>query len=154
LPADAHARRISERELDRGARRAALLLSEACTKKAHRRSREKYRGFDRLFGAIEARKRPLSILDPASVARPHQPGGHTSMQRHGGSTPVPTRFDNIFANEDEQSAAARYSSSDEDITEATNTRRNNYLRCFGDRAARTFDADRKKLLTIGNFWYD
>ena len=67
---------------------------------------------------------------------------------------LPTRFDNIFANEDEQSAAARYNSTDDDITEATNTRRNNYLRCFGDRAARTFDADRKKLLAIGGFWYD
>lgn len=72
----------------------------------------------------------------------------------GGSNPIPTRFDNIFANEDEQSAAARYSPSDDDITEATNTRRNNYLRCFGDRAARTFDTDRKKLLAIGGFWYD
>lgn len=72
----------------------------------------------------------------------------------GGTIPVPTRFDNIFANEDEQSAAARYSPSDDDITEATNTRRNNYLRCFGDRAARTLDADRKKLLAIGGFWYD
>ncbi|HEX8877566.1 MAG TPA: hypothetical protein VF777_12520 [Phycisphaerales bacterium] len=94
-------------------------------------------------GSINFETRP----DPENI-----PLFHWSSD--GGSNPVPTRFDNIFANEDEQSAAARYSPSDDDITEATNTRRNNYLRCFGDRAARTFDADRKKLLAIGGFWYD
>ena len=72
----------------------------------------------------------------------------------GSTNQLPQRFDNVFANEDEQSESARYNTSDDDITEATNTRRNNYLRCFGDRAARTLDTERKNLIAIGGFWYD
>lgn len=67
---------------------------------------------------------------------------------------VPKRFDNLFANENEDSDQAIYSSADDDITEATNTRRNNYLRCYGDRATRRFDDKTGQLIALGNFWYD
>jgi type II secretory pathway pseudopilin PulG len=64
------------------------------------------------------------------------------------------RYDNLFTNEDEDSADLVYSSKDDDITEATNARRNNYLRCFGDRATRRFDDKTGQLVALGGFWYD
>lgn len=67
---------------------------------------------------------------------------------------VESRFDNIFANENEDSDKAIYTSADDDITEATNTRRNNYLRCYGDRAMRRFDEKTGQLVALGGFWYD
>jgi hypothetical protein len=65
-----------------------------------------------------------------------------------------SRYDNLFANENEDSETAIYSSGDDDITEATNSRRNNYLRCFGDRAVRRFDEKTGALVALGGFWYD
>lgn len=65
-----------------------------------------------------------------------------------------TRYDNLFANENEDSDTAVYTSADDDITEATNTRRNNYLRCYGDRAMRRFDEKTGQLVALGGFWHD
>lgn len=67
---------------------------------------------------------------------------------------VASRFDNIFANEDETSEKSVYSSTDDDITEATNSRRNSYLRCYGDRANRRFDEKTGQLVALRGFWYD
>ncbi|MBY0113085.1 MAG: hypothetical protein K2Y21_09700 [Phycisphaerales bacterium] len=67
---------------------------------------------------------------------------------------VRSRYDNLFANEAEDSEKSVYSSAADDITEATNSRRNNYLRCFGDRATRRFDDKTGQLIALGNFWYD
>ena len=95
-------------------------------------------------GSVNFETRP----DPENI--PLFPGWTGSEQHRSPHT----RYDNLFANEDEESQSSVYSSTDDDITESTSSRRNNYLRCFGDRATRRFDDKTGHLIALGNFWYD
>lgn len=95
-------------------------------------------------GSVNFETRP----DPENI--PLFPGWTGSEQHRSAHT----RYDNLFANEDEESQSSVYSSTDDDITESTSSRRNNYLRCFGDRATRRFDDKTGQLIALGNFWYD
>lgn len=92
-------------------------------------------------GSVNFETRPDPENIPVMFAEPG------TDQRHA----IPSRFDNLFANEDDSSERSAYSSTDDDITEATSARRNNYLRCFGDRATRRFDDKTGQLIALGGF---
>lgn len=85
--------------------------------------------------------------DPESIA----------IKFSGGFTSGIPKYDNLFANEDEDSDGSRYTRSDDEITPATVGRKNNYLRCWGggpDGANLGSDPASGQTNAIRSFWYD
>jgi hypothetical protein len=68
------------------------------------------------------------------------------------------KYDNIFANEDENGDGKSYSRADDRITpENFDKRKNNYLRCWGGDGKGsnlTIDPVTKQITSIIDFWYD
>mgnify|MGYP002150338172 CR=1 FL=1 len=66
------------------------------------------------------------------------------------------KFDNVFANEDDTKDGQSYSTtSDEKISPTTFNRRNNYLRCYGDKGSNITSTQTSGVIdTVSNFWYD
>ncbi|MBX3379732.1 MAG: hypothetical protein KF805_06530 [Phycisphaeraceae bacterium] len=69
-----------------------------------------------------------------------------------------SKYDNIFANEDENGDGKLYSRDDDRITPANvDKRKNNYLRCWGGDGKGsnlTIDPATKQITSIIDFWYD